>query len=66
MYAFMLMGLGGGKAPDASLSKERGKCATQCPQHIAIPTELRSVKRALGWQTKLMLPLIKRALPKTT
>jgi predicted aldo/keto reductase-like oxidoreductase len=66
MHAFMLMGLWGGKAADASLCKECGKCATQCPQHIAIPTEVRSVKRALGgWQTRLILPLINRALPKT-
>jgi hypothetical protein len=68
LYAFNLMGLTGEKAADASLCEECGKCAKHCPQHIAIPTELKSVRKALcGWQTKLMRPLIKRFfLPKTT
>jgi len=64
MYAVMLMGLMTGKSVDASLCKECGKCAKHCPQHIAIPTELKSVKSTLGgWQTKLMIPLIKRMMP---
>jgi len=68
-YAFLLMGVGplGEKAGDASLCIECGKCAKHCPQHIAVPTELKSVKEALGgWQTKLMVPLVKRFLPKPT
>jgi len=64
-----LMGVGplGEKAGDASLCIECGKCAKHCPQNIAVPTELKSVKEALGgWQTKLMVPLVKRFLPKPT
>jgi hypothetical protein len=61
MYAVMLMGLMTGKRADASLCINCGKCTKHCPQHIAIPTELKSVKSTLGgWQTKLMMPLIKR------
>jgi predicted aldo/keto reductase-like oxidoreductase len=68
LYAFNLMGLTGEKPADASLCEECGLCAKHCPQHIAIPTELKSVKKALGgWQTKLMVPLLKRyILPKKT
>jgi len=67
MYAFGLMGLMDEKAADASLCIECGKCAKHCPQQIAIPTELKSVQKALGgWQTKLMVPLVKRLLPKPT
>ena len=68
LYAFNLMGLMGDKEADASLCEECGLCAKRCPQHIAIPTELKSVKKALGgWQTKLIAPLVKRFfLPKTT
>ncbi|MGZ7115235.1 MAG: aldo/keto reductase [Halobacteriota archaeon] len=60
-YAFTVMGLMGEQASDASLCIGCGKCAKRCPQQIAIPTELKSVKKALGgWQTKLILPLVKR------
>jgi hypothetical protein len=65
MYAAMLMGLMTGQRADASLCKNCGSCAKHCPQHIAIPTELKSVKKTLGgWQTKLMIPFIKRMIPK--
>jgi len=50
----------------ASLCIECGKCAKHCPQQIAVPTELKSVKSALGGgQTKLMISLIKRMMPFT-
>ena len=65
MYAIMLMGLMSGTSADASLCEKCGECEKHCPQHIAISTELKSVKSTLGgWQTKLMIPLIKRAMPK--
>ena len=60
-YAVMLMGLMNGKQADASLCKNCGACAKKCPQHIAIPDELKAVKSNLGGlQTKIMLPIIKR------
>ncbi len=65
MYAIMLIGLMSGTSADASLCEKCGECEKHCPQHIAISTELKSVKNTLGgWQTKLMIPLIKRAMPK--
>ena len=34
-------------------------------QHIAIPSELKKVKSTLGgWQTKLIMPMIKRRAPR--
>ena len=64
MYAIILMGLMSGTPADASLCKQCGKCAKHCPQRIAIPTELKSVRSTLGgWQTKVMIPLIKRLSP---
>ena len=60
MYAVMLMGILTGKPSDASLCKNCGLCAKKCPQHIAIPDELKAVKSNLGGlQTKIMLPVIK-------
>ena len=61
MYAIMLMGIMHGDPSDASLCKNCGACAKKCPQHIAIPDELKAVKGTLGGlQTKIMLPIIKR------
>jgi len=61
MYAVMLMGLMRPQASDASLCKNCGECAKKCPQHIAIPEELKMVKGSLGGlRTKMMLPMIKR------
>lgn len=66
MYAASLMGVMNGKAADASLCKNCGECAKRCPQHIAIPEKLEVVNGKLGnWQTKLMVPLVKRVLPKS-
>jgi uncharacterized protein len=58
-YGMMLMGGMGTKA-DASLCISCGKCAKACPQHIAIPAELKKVNRTLGGlRTKLLLPLVR-------
>ena len=60
-YAVMLMGIMNSKPSDASLCKNCGVCAKKCPQHIAIPDELKEVKGSLGGlQTKIMFPIIKR------
>jgi predicted aldo/keto reductase-like oxidoreductase len=58
-YGMMLMGGMGTKA-DASLCISCGKCAKACPQHIAIPTELKLVNSTLGGlRTKLLMPLVR-------
>ncbi len=60
MYAVMQMGILHGKPSDASLCKNCGVCIKKCPQHIAIPEELKAVKGSLGGvQTKIMIPIIK-------
>ena len=48
MYAMMLMGGLTGKRSDASLCKECKKCMERCPQHIAIPEQLKLVLNDLG------------------
>jgi hypothetical protein len=54
------MGIMHGETSDASLCKNCGVCVTKCPQHIAIPDELETVKGQLGGlQTKMMLPIIR-------
>ena len=64
-YALMLMGIMDDKRADASLCKNCGVCAKKCPQHIAIPEELKAVKGTLGGaKTKLMMPIIKRIAKK--
>ncbi|MCW4017871.1 MAG: aldo/keto reductase [Candidatus Bathyarchaeota archaeon] len=66
IYAVMLMGLMSGEPADASLCMNCGKCVTHCPQHIDIPEELKAVKGTLcNWQTKAMMPIIKRMMPKS-
>ena len=58
-YGMQLMG-GMSSPADASLCRNCGKCVQGCPQHIAIPDELKKVHRQLGGlRTKIMLPLIK-------
>ncbi len=65
MYAITVMGVLDGNKSDASLCKDCGVCAKKCPQHIAIPQELKNVNRQLGGtQTKLMMPFIKRLAKK--
>lgn len=60
-YALTQLGMLDGKRSDASLCKNCGVCAKKCPQHIAIPDELREVKGTLGGaRTKLLMPVIKR------
>lgn len=48
MYAMMLMGGFTGKRSDASLCHECKKCMERCPQHIAIPEQLKCVSNDLG------------------
>ena len=58
-YGLQLMG-GMGTPADASLCRNCGKCVKACPQDIAIPEELKKVRRTLGGvSTKLMLPLVR-------
>lgn len=58
-YGLQLMG-GMGTPADASLCRNCGKCVKACPQKIAIPDELKKVKRTLGGlSTKIMIPLIR-------
>ncbi len=48
MYAMVLMGGFGAKQSDASLCKECKQCMERCPQHIAIPEQLKAVSKELG------------------
>jgi len=58
-YGMQLMG-GMGTPADASLCRNCGKCVKACPQKIAIPDELKKVRRTLGGlSTKLMIPLVR-------
>jgi len=57
-YGMMLMGGGGGIPAHAALCKNCGKCMKICPQHIAIPEELKKVSKTLGgFRTKIIIPL---------
>lgn len=65
MYALTLLGLMHGERSDASLCKNCGVCAKKCPQHIAIPAELKAVNGTLGgMRTKVLMPVIKRMAKK--
>lgn len=62
MYAMMLMGGIFGKRSDASLCKECKECLERCPQHIAIPEQLKSVSNDLGGpKTEAILAMRKNA-----
>ena len=64
MYAMMLMGGLTGKRSDASLCKECKKCMERCPQHIAIPEQLKSVSNDLGGpKTEAILAMRKSGHP---
>jgi len=59
-YGGMLMGGIMGTRSDAALCRDCGKCEKTCPQHIAIPDELKKVNRTLGGlRTKLLLPVVR-------
>jgi hypothetical protein len=61
-YARMLMGGLRGKRSDASLCKECKQCIERCPQHIAIPEELKLVSNELGGpKTEALLSMQKNA-----
>jgi predicted aldo/keto reductase-like oxidoreductase len=65
-YAMMLMGGLTGKRSDASLCIECKKCLERCPQHIAIPEQLKSVSQDLGGpKTEAMLDTRKTGNHKT-
>jgi|GEM_PF-3080591 len=56
-HGLTLMG-GIGERSDAALCRNCGKCAKACPQKIAIPDELKNVKRTMGGlRTTLIVPL---------
>jgi predicted aldo/keto reductase-like oxidoreductase len=60
MYGATVMGGVMGTKADASLCKNCGKCMKACPQHIAIPAELKNVNRTLGGlRTRLLMPLVR-------
>lgn len=62
MYAMMLMGGLTGKRSDAALCKECQKCIARCPQHIAIPEQLKRVSLELGGpKTEAILAMRKNA-----
>ena len=65
MYGGMLMGgIMPGRA-DASLCRQCGRCIKACPQHIAIPDELKNVNRTLGGlRTRLLMPVVRMMFPK--
>ena len=66
MYAMMLMGGLTGKRSDASLCKECKKCMERCPQHIAIPEQLKLVLNDLGaLKQRRYLPIEKAGINKT-
>jgi uncharacterized protein len=59
MYGGSLMGVMGARS-DASLCRECDRCVKACPQHIAIPSELKKVNRTLGGlRTKILMPIVR-------
>jgi len=64
MYGLMLMGGFTGKRADASLCKDCKQCMERCPQHIAIPDQLKLVSKDLGGpKTEAILAIIKSGSP---
>ena len=60
MYGMMLMGGLNGKRADAALCKECKVCAERCPQHIAIPEQLKEVEKDVGGpKTEAMTEMMK-------
>ncbi len=65
MYGAMLMGGLMPERADASLCRACGKCEKACPQHIAIPGELKKVHRTLGGlRTRLLMPVVRMMFTK--
>jgi uncharacterized protein len=65
MYGMMLLGGLSGKRSDATLCKECKKCMERCPQHIAIPEELKLVLNDLGGpKTEAIFEMLKNRNPK--
>lgn len=55
-YGLALMAGQMGEPAHAGLCRNCGKCVKACPQHIAIPEELKNVNKTLGGlRTKLIL-----------
>ncbi len=58
-YGVQLMG-GMGVPAYAGLCRNCGKCMKACPQHIAVPDELRKVSKKFdGLRTKALMPLVR-------
>jgi len=63
MYGMFLMGGLTGKRSDASLCKECKKCMERCPQHIAIPEQLKLVKNDIGGPRTEAILAMRRSPP---
>lgn len=60
LYSFVLLGGRSGKRSDAALCQNCGICVERCPQHIAIPEQLKVVAEKLGGpKTEAMVAAMK-------
>jgi predicted aldo/keto reductase-like oxidoreductase len=60
LYSFVLLGGRSGKRSDAALCQKCGVCVERCPQHIAIPEQLKVVAEKLGGpKTEAMVAAMK-------